>query len=221
MANEGFYRSDGIQDSGTALTANKKNVYIFSGTSFKQIYPREITKTIGNSSFGGFTTSTYRSTGDWRDCAYQGVKSVGYTSRIRICYGHIVPSSIPKYKNLIAVDYVKIGFKPHHCGWSSISRNLVFNVGLSNASTPPMKGKYTYKLRAGQDTKYQTAVGEAGSDLAKLMYIFLTEGKRLILYNGETSLASPTYNDGTGYGSKNYAAIETFKIEEIRLRYQP
>lgn len=221
MADEGYYRSDGIQDSGTALTANKQNVYMFTGTSFKQIYPREISKTINNSSFGGFTTSTYRNTGDWRDCAYQGVKSIGYSSSVRICYGHIVPSSIPRYDKLIAVDYVKIGFQPHQCGWSSISRDLVFNVGLSNASIPPMKGKYVYKLGARQDTKYQTATGDADSDLANLMYILLTEGERLILYNGEKTLASPTYDDGSGYGSRNYAAIETFKIEELRLRYQP
>ena len=85
MADEGYYRSDGIQNSGTALTVNNQNVYIFTGTGFMQIYPREISQTISNSNFGGFTTSTYRSTGDWRDCAYQGVKSVGYNkNRLRI-----------------------------------------------------------------------------------------------------------------------------------------
>lgn len=222
MADEGYYRSDGIQNSGTALTVNNQNVYIFTGTGFMQIYPREISQTISNSNFGGFTTSTYRSTGDWRDCAYQGVKSVGYNkNRLRICYGHIVPSSIPRYNNLIAVDYVRIGFQPHRCGWSSISRDLVFRVGLNGNNIPPMEGEYRFSLGARQDRNYQRAEGGAGSSLANLMYILINRGNRLILYNGETTLASPVYDDGSGYGSRDYAAIETFTIEELRLRYQP
>lgn len=221
MSNEGYYRSDGIQDSGTAVTAKNQNVYMFSGTDFKQIYPREVSQTITNSSFGKFSISSYMTIGYWRDCAYQGVKSIGYSSDTYRLYGHIVPSSIPKYKNLIAVDYVRIGFQPHQCGWSSINRDLVFNVGLNGADIPNMKGKYKYNLKAGQDTRYQTDEGGAGSDLADLMYILLTEGNRLVLYNGETTLASPVYDDGSGYGSRNYAAIETFEIKELRLRYQP
>ena len=51
MADEGYYRSDGRQNSGTALQYGGGNVYIFSGTSFLQIYPREISQTINNSSF--------------------------------------------------------------------------------------------------------------------------------------------------------------------------
>ena len=39
MADEGYYRSDGRQNSGTALQYGGGNVYIFSGTSFLQIYP--------------------------------------------------------------------------------------------------------------------------------------------------------------------------------------
>lgn len=222
MADEGYYRSDGRQNSGTALQYGGGNVYIFSGTSFLQIYPREISQTINNSSFGGFTTSTYRTIGGWRDCAYQGVKSVGYSkTKLRLCYGHIVPSSIPRYNNLISVDYVKIGFRPHRCGWSSISRDLVFRVGLDGRNIPAMEGEYRFSLGAQQDRNYQTAEGYAGSDLANLFHILITKGNRLMLYNGETTLASPTYDDGSGYGSRNYAAIETFEVKEIRLRYQP
>lgn len=223
MANEGYYRSDGLQNSGTALTENNQNVYIFTGTDFKQIYPREISQTIdGNSFGGGFGCRTYRTTGGWRDCAYQGVKSVGYSyTNLRICYGHITPNSIPRYKNLVSVDYVKIGFQPHSCGWSSISRDLVFHVALNGSDTPPMEGEYRFNLGAGQDTKYQTAEGGAGSSLANLIHILISKGSKLILYNGETTLASPVYSDGTGYGSRDYAAIENFEIKEIRLKYRP
>lgn len=223
MANEGYYRSDGLQNSGTALTAGNQNVYMFTGTDFRQIYPREISQTVGSNSFGGgFGCRTYRPSYGWRDCAYQGVKSVGYSyTKLKICYGHITPNSIPRYKNLIAVDYVKVGFQPHSCGWSSMSRDLVFHVALNNDDVPTMKGEYRYTLGASQDTKYQTIEGNAGSSLANLIYTLIKEGTKLILYNGETSLASPVYSDGTGYGSRDYAAIESFDIKEIRLRYQP
>ena len=52
MADEGYYRSDGRQNSGTALQYGGGNVYIFSGTSFLQIYPREISQTINNMNNG-------------------------------------------------------------------------------------------------------------------------------------------------------------------------
>lgn len=219
MAVGGFYRSDGLQNSGTAIRYGNENAYIYNSSG--QIYPREVSQTLDSNSFGGgFGCRTYRTVGGWRDCAYQGVKSVGYSSQIRICYGHITPNNIPRYKNLISVDYVKVRFKAHHCGWSSISRDLVFRVATDDNAIPNMKGEYRYSLGAGQDTSYQTAEAYSGG-LTDLMYILLTEGKKLMLYNGETTLASPIYNDGTGYGSKNYAAIESFEIQEMRLKYRP
>ena len=220
MADEkGFYNKNGIQNSGTGLK-REGNCYIYNKD--KQIYPREISVTINNANFGGFTTSTYRTIGGWRNYAYQGVKSVGYNkNKLRICYGHIVPNSIPKYNNIIAIDYVKIGFQPNHCGWSSISRDLVFRVGLDGNNIPAMEGEYRFSLGAQQDNSYQETDGNANSSLAKLIYILMTKGNRLMLYNGETTLASPTYDDGSGYGSRGYAAIKSFEIKEIKLRYQP
>lgn len=222
MAEEGYYRKDGIQNSGTALTVGNQNVYIYTGRNFTQIYPREISQTINNNNFGGFATSTYRTVGGWYHCAYQGAKSVNKTTSIRICYGHIAPSVIPRYENLISVDYVKIGFQPHSCGQHGINRDLVFHVGLNGDNIPPMEGEYRYTLKAGQDKIYQEAEGGANSALANLMHILITKGNRLILHNGETTVdRSASYWDGSGYGSKNYAAIESFEIKEIRLKYRP
>ena len=138
------------------------------------------------------------------------------------CYGHIVPSSIPRYNNLLSVDYVKIGFQPHSCGQHALTRGLVFRVGLTGDAQPPMEGQYTYNLGVRQDKIYQTAEGWAGSDLANLFHILISRGNRLMLYNGESSVdTSASYWDGTGYGSRNYAAIESFEVLELRLRYQP
>lgn len=222
MAGEGYYRSDGLQNSGTALTIGNQNVYMFTGTNFMQIYPREIPQTLDNNNFGGFSCQTYRSTGSWRDCAYQGAKSIGYSSSNMICYGHIIPSSVPRYNHLLSVEYVRIGFQPHHCGQHGLSRDLVFRVGLNGDAEPPMDGSYTYTLGVRQDQTYQTAEGYAGSALANLFYTLITRGNRLMLYNGETTVdKSASYWDGTGYGSRNYAAIESFEVQELRLKYQP
>ena len=222
MADEGYYRSDGIQNSGTALMAGNQNVYIYTGTNFMQIYPREISATLSNGNFGGFTTSTYRNIGGWRDCAYQGAKSVGKTSSVRICYGHLIPSTIPRYDNLISVDYVKIGFQPHSCGQHGTTRDLVFHVGLDGGNIPQMEAEYRYTLGVRQDTTYQIAEGSAGSALANLMHVLIARGNRLILYNGETTVnKSAAYWDGSGYGSNDYAAIKSFEILEIRLKYRP
>lgn len=157
-----------------------------------------------------------------RDCAYQGAKSVGYSSSVRICYGHIKPSSIPKINNLISVESVKISFRPHICGQDKADRTLVFRVALDNNEVPSMTGTFNYTLRGGVGTTVQTVTGGSGSDLAQLIYTFLTQGKQLMLYNGETSIVrNPTYYDGSGYGSRNYAAIETFSIDSLSVKYRP
>lgn len=222
----GYYRSDGIQNTGTALRQNNVNAYIYSGTNFTQIYPREQTKTLSNNDFGSFSLRTFRPNGyGWRDCAYQGVKSNGYsTYNPKICYGHITPSAVPRISNLISVESVEIEFKPHKCGWSSRNRTLVFRVALDGNNQPAMgSSKYEYTLAAGTDG-YQklTASGGAGSALANLMYELLTKGTKLMLWNGETSVVTnPDYDDGTGWGSVNYAAIETFKITSLKVKYRP
>lgn len=229
MADEGYYRSDGIQNSGTALTSNG-NVYIFTGTSFMQIYPREVSATLDNSSFGGgWDLITYRKKKDGssygsRTPAFQGLKSIGKTkSNWYISCGHITPNNIPRYNNLISVDYVRISFKPHHCGIHSIDRVLSFNVKKNNENFPPLTARAEIDLYAQTDTKSRLY---ANSDdypaLKNMIYHLLTEGTGLCLHNDETSIAGDyIYQDSTGYGSRNYVAIEKFYIEEVRLKYRP
>ena len=80
MADEkGFYRSDGIQNSGTALKHGDVNTEIYN--SGGKIYPRQVTETfnIDSSSVGGFTLTTVRegnnsnaSNGSWKAGVKQG-----------------------------------------------------------------------------------------------------------------------------------------------------
>ena len=180
--------------------------------------------TFSSGDFGNFALSTYRTIGGYRTCAYQGAKSStsSKTSSPRICYGHIVPDRIPRVGNLLRVEYCKIKYKAHRCGIHSINRTLAFNVCTDNGDIPNMIHRLEYSLPAQGDGGTYTQEGWTGSALCNFMYDFLTRGTMLCLYNGETTYeASQSYYDGTGYGSKNYAAIETFEIVEMRIVYQP
>ena len=148
----GYYRSDGIQNSGTALRYGNGNAYIYNNAG--QIYPREMSKSYSSGDFGNFTLSTYRTIGGYRTCAYQGAKSStsSSSSSARICYGHIVPDAIPRVKNLLRVEYCKIEYKAHSCGIHSIDRTLSFNVCTNNNDIPDMPWKFllsifSYKIR--------------------------------------------------------------------------
>lgn len=221
----GYYRSDGIQNSGTAIRRRNganENVEIYNSSG--KIYPREKSETIYSGSFGGFTLRTYRTIGGNRQgVAYQGAKSVSKTDlRVRVCYGHIKPSSIPRYDTLVAVDYVKIGFQAHSCGQHNVDRTLIFRVATNSNDIPEMKEEFKYVMGAGTDKSYHEVESNANNNLTNLIYTFLKEGQELILNNGETTIDKNTsYFDGSGYGSRNYASIESFEIKEIRLRYRP
>lgn len=79
MATGGYYRSDGIQNSGTALKHGNVNTEIYNSSG--KIYPRQITSSFTASTpTGGYICQTCRSgynsnyeKGTWRtDKAYQG-----------------------------------------------------------------------------------------------------------------------------------------------------
>lgn len=61
----GYYRSDGIQSSGTALRSDG-NAYIFNQAG--QIYPRQVVESVSfnTGSWGGFTCTTLNEVGGWK-----------------------------------------------------------------------------------------------------------------------------------------------------------
>ena len=115
-----LWRSDGEQKSGTALRYGYGNVYIYNQSG--QIYPKEVTESLGNGSFGGFGGTGYRNKAGSDSYyqyggAFQGAKSASRTDRrMRQCWGFFRPSGIPRYNNLIRVDYVRIsiGINPRY-----------------------------------------------------------------------------------------------------------
>lgn len=107
-----LWRSDGEQKSGTALRYGYGNAYIYNQSG--QIYPKEVTQSLGNNSFGGFSGTGYRNNAGSDSYyqyggAFQGAKSVSKSDRrMRQCWGFFRPSGIPRYSNLVRVDYVRI-----------------------------------------------------------------------------------------------------------------
>lgn len=72
-ADSGYYRSDGIQNSGTALNSKKTDVTIYSGS--KKIYPRKIEQDVNipTSTVGNCTLKTaFSEYSNWVDGAKQG-----------------------------------------------------------------------------------------------------------------------------------------------------
>lgn len=238
---DGYYRKNGIQNTGTAIKKGKSDICIYMPPYNKdqkktQVYPRELEKTISGNKFGSFTLITYRDNnyGTRSGVAYQGAKSNSTTfptknSQIHESWGQIKPSSIPTIDGLIAVTEVSAKFKPHSCGLHGYSRDLIFNVGnTNNTSQKPslISGTtYTYTLAKNSDSLSSIDISGSGenNDLCKLIYKLLTSGNELVLYNGEDvdDMSNPKYSDGTGYGSRNYAAIDSFTINSIKVKYQP
>lgn len=156
MANEGYYRSDGIQNSGTAIGINNQNVYIYTGTSFMQIYPRQITET--NIDFNGSgqsynhqtCRSGYNGSGErstWRtDKAYQGYYN-GSEGSSEQAVGHFFSASGMKLNlgsgNIIGfeVTYVKIEMHRGSGGWNRGYANEG-HLRFSNLSSSYKNGVY-------------------------------------------------------------------------------
>jgi len=56
----------------------------------------------------------------------------------------------------------------------------------------------------------------------KVLFALISDGTGLCFHNDQTFIEGDyIYEDSTGYGSKNYAAIKGFNIEEVRLKYRP
>ena len=226
MAGEGYYRSDGLQNSGTALTVNNQNVYMFTGTNFMQIYPREIVQTLNNGSFGTWSLSTYRvpyynnSSGG---TAKQGAKSISARDRRgNEQYGHIIPSYIPRYNNLLSVEYVKIRcLRNGGQGIASSNRTISFNVCTNNNKIPNMIYRANIPFPSGGAIEWIERDSNQSPELNTLFYHLIREGTELCLYNGETELVMIRYEDGTGWGSRNYLGIKGFEVMELRVKYQP
>lgn len=239
MAEAGYYRSDGIQSSGTAITSNKDNVSIWVGGS--KVYPRESTKTVSGSKFGGFALSSYRkvqggsgtvSPNPKSGVAYQGAKSL-YSSKWKPYYeswGFIKPASKPSdisaFKGIIEVLYVEGSYKPHRCGVHDIDRTLKFKItsdSKNNTEPTLLSNTWSLTLKKNKDSassiSFHSTDGDANDSLNKFFTKFIKEGRQIVLYNGENTKYDASYSDRTGWGSKNYAAIETFKINKIKIRY--
>lgn len=226
MAGEGYYRSDGLQNSGTALQYGGGNVYIFSGANFLQIYPREVVETLGGGSFGTWNLTLYQgSPRNWSQSgvAKQGAKSIGTTTRRGYeCYGHIAPTNIPRYNNLLSVEYVKIRYKRNGGqGIASSNRTISFNVCTDRNNIPNMIYRANIPFPAGSSKVFLERDSNQNPELNTLFYHLIRSGQELCIFNGETELQMIRYEDGTGYGSLNYLGILAFEVMEIRLKYQP
>lgn len=72
-------------------------------------------------------------------------------------------------------------------------------------------------IRAGSVTVDSNSYG----DLRGMFEDFIRNGKNIVTYNGETTINSANYSDGTGYGSNNYMGFTSFSVDELRLTYIP
>lgn len=224
LADQYYWRSDGRQISGTAKRQNG-NAYIYNSAG--QIFPREITVTLGSGDFGGGSCDvrTYRTGNDnrnnsWRDKAFQGAKSQTTNfNLVHYCWGHITPPAQKRINNA-GLEVLGVSIRCHTDGnvGRRATKTLEFHVGLSNDPVPALEGTYYYTL---DDSYAHDFYLDDNSSLRELMKIYLQRGACFMLHNGETSLAGVRYNDGSGYGSMNYAAITSFVIESVTVKYIP
>lgn len=160
MADEkGFYRSDGIQSTGTALKKGNVNIEIYNSNG--KIYPRQVTETfnLDSSSVGGFTLSTVRegynsnaNSGSWKVGVKQGYY---YCSQATLNWdygvtkqniGHIFfGKGKPKIKEdkvlSFKVTYVKMTLdRTIHVG--NYSKDVPATMRQSNLSSTTKNGVY-------------------------------------------------------------------------------
>ena len=229
--NAGLYLSTGIQSNGVTKSGASGEVTIYSGG--EKIYPRIAEAGLNDNSFGGFKLYTWRTGNDKQSNTYansntnilpvarQGAKSqTGYygTKYYHESWGHIEPISMVRIPTA-EVTSARIKCKSNGIGIHG-QKIFTFRVSRNNEKTGSFTG-----------TVYQVGVNDTGkvdfylddnATLRQLLTEFLREGTCLMLYNGETRMnISAAYNDGTGYGSANYAGITSFVIESLTYRYQP
>lgn len=238
MAEEaGYYRSDGIQNTGTALNRNG-NVEIWNSSA--KIYPRQITET--NVTFGssskqylhqtcrsGYNSSVEK--GAWRtDKAYQGYYNGSQGSSEQAC-GHFFSSDGNKISvgsgNIIdfEVTYVKIVMHRGAGGWNT-GYSGEGHLRFSNLSSCYKDGVYRGARFSDIDMSLVTshdyvfdipAIGNsvtiegsgASNSLCKFIKDFISNSsaKCLAIYNGENS------GQGGYPFSYHYAAFDSFSME--------
>lgn len=229
----GYYRSDGRQDSGTALRQDG-NAYIFNSAG--QIFPRQITEkditfSGGDQSYlhqtcrSGYNGSFEKST--WRtDKAYQGYYK-GSEGKSEQAVGHFFSSSDTKVSaggnNVISfkVTYVKIEMHRGGGGWNRGYAGEG-HLRFSNLVNSYKNGQYRgmrfsdidMGLVEGHDYVFDippiggstTIEGREGSSICNFIQDFMNNpsAKSLALYNGESS------GQGGKSFSYHYAAFDSF-----------
>jgi hypothetical protein len=233
----GYYRSDGIQNSGTALRQGNGNAYIYNSAG--QIYPRQVTETdvtfadsgkqyLHQTCRSGYNGSNEKSA--WRtDKAYQGYYN-GSQGSSEQAVGHFFSSDGTKISvgdgNVtdFEVTYVKIVMHRGTGGWNK-GYSGEGHLRFSNLSSSYKNGEYRgmrysdidMDLVNGYDYVFDIpAIGSSvtiersGSGDALCQFI-----KNFINNSSAQSLA--LYNgENAGQGgyafSYHYAAFDSFEI---------
>ena len=223
----GYYRSDGIQNSGTALRKNG-NAYIYNKAG--QIYPRQVTENFSFPEVGStYVCNTLRSgynldgaKGSWRtDKAYQGYYKGNEGKSQQACGHFFSPNGLkPSVGGNNVLDfnitYVKITINREKGGyWSS---DVTGHLRFSNLSSHYKNGiatrarwedldlnlvqSHDYPFHWKGYGKGNTVIEDRGGDLCRFIKDFLSNSSAqcLALFNGEDS-PSPY---SRGYASCSY-----------------
>ena len=231
----GYYRSDGIQNSGTALRQNG-NAYIYNSAG--QIYPRQVTQTditfcdtskafLHQTCRSGYNGSFEKSA--WRtDKAYQGYYN-GSQGRSEQAVGHFFSSDGSKISvggsNVLGfeITYVKIVMHRGSGGWNR-GYSGQGHLRFSNLSSSYKNGEYrgmrfsdiNMDVVNGHDYIFDipaiggttTIEGGAGSGICNFIRDFINDSNAqcLALYNGENK------GEGGYSFSYHYAAFDSFEM---------
>lgn len=237
MATGGYYRSDGLQNSGTALRYGYGNAYIYNSSG--QIYPRQVTE--NNIAFSGSGQSYLHQTcrsgynssvekGAWRtDKAYQGYYK-GSEGHSQQAVGHFFSSDGTKINlgsgNIVRfeVTYVKIVMHRGAGGWnrgysneghlrfsnlSSSYKNGTFRGARFSDIDMNLINSHDYVFDIPSVGNSVTIEGGAGSGICNFIRDFIntSNAKSLAIYNGESS------GQGGYEFSYHYAAFDSFSME--------
>jgi len=235
MATGAYYRSDGIQNSGTAIRRrNGVNENVEIHNSSGKIYPRQVVESFTASTpTGGYLCHTCRSgynlnseKGTWRtDKAYQGYYK-GSEGASCHAVGHFFPAdgckiNIGGGKILgFTVTYVKIVINRTRGGYSGSTitgklrqSNLISSFkngvyrGMRYSDVVLNGAEFVFSWNPiGQNTVLESS--DQNSDLCKFIQTFLSDSSvnSICLFNGEGSAGGADY-------SKNYGSCNSFTIE--------
>lgn len=236
----GYYRSDGIQNSGTALRQGNVNAYIYNSAG--QIYPRQVSEGFSFSEkSGGYDCQTLRSgyngsfeKSSWRtDKAYQGFYAGSEGTSRQACGHFFSPDGVkPNVGGGNVLDfnvtYVKITINRAKGGY--YNNNTTGHLRFSNLSSSYKNGEFRgmrwgdldMNLINGHDYSFtwlkygnNTVVEDRGGALCSFIKDFLTNSsaKSLAIYNGESS-PSPY---SSGYASCTYFNLYIEGTKTVQL----